>query len=414
MTSLLLIPNAMVPPSPSELPPPTEFAIQTKYALDPFQQHAVAGIHAGDHVFVTAKTGSGKTFVGEYLIAHCLRKGQRVFYTTPIKSLSNQKYHDLKKLFPDATVGIMTGDIKMCPHAQIIVMTAEILRNLLFKRGTLTESVGLTAELSMDHVGGIVMDEAHYIQDPDRGHVWEETLILLGPDPDKDRGQVPPQLVLLSATLPSAPTLAGWLANLHQKQTRLLETTYRIVPLVHGMLQWSGPAPGPASASTDITDLKVAPLLDSYGSWTDTYSRYFQAIKTAEQNVARFKRNLQLANREGLYKDTVVLGPGPGSGPKLESPTARLLRDIAWLRVTNNLPALFFLFSRRECERYAALVAERLLDSSDSAAVKHIIDFHLSRYRTQLEKSPQYHALTDLLVRGIGFHHSGLQPLLKE
>jgi ATP-dependent RNA helicase HelY len=117
--------------------------------MDPFQKHAVLGIHAGDHVFVTAKTGSGKTLVGEYLIARALAAGKRVFYTTPIKSLSNQKYHDLKKRFPEASVGILTGDIKMQPDAQIIVMTAEILRNLLFKRGTVTEGIGLTAAVTL-------------------------------------------------------------------------------------------------------------------------------------------------------------------------------------------------------------------------------------------------------------------------
>jgi superfamily II RNA helicase len=202
----LQIPDAMVAPPW----PPSELALPTNYELDPFQKHAVLGIHAGDHVFVTAKTGSGKTFVGEYLIAYWLAKGKRVFYTTPIKSLSNQKYHDLKNLFPNATVGILTGDIKMCPDAQIVVMTAEILRNLLYKRGTATESVGLTAAVSLEGVCGVVMDEVHYIQDPDRGHVWEESLILCPSKPvvaDTADAVVatPIQLVLLSATLPSAP-----------------------------------------------------------------------------------------------------------------------------------------------------------------------------------------------------------------
>ena len=135
----LITVNAMVPPTEEVWGPISEtLAIKTKYELDAFQKHAVVGIHQGAHVFVTAKTGSGKTFVGEYLIARCLAAGSRVFYTTPIKSLSNQKYSDLKKLFPDATVGILTGDIKMCPDAQIVVMTAEILQNLLYKRGTAT------------------------------------------------------------------------------------------------------------------------------------------------------------------------------------------------------------------------------------------------------------------------------------
>ena len=107
-------------------------------------------ISKDENVLVTAKTGSGKTLVGEYQIYHSLKKGKRVFYTSPIKSLSNQKFHDLKKLCP--SVGIMTGDIKFAPQADIVVMTTEILRNLLFKKGTQTENIGITAELSIDNV----------------------------------------------------------------------------------------------------------------------------------------------------------------------------------------------------------------------------------------------------------------------
>jgi len=388
----LQIPDAMVAPAW----PPSELALPTNYELDPFQKHAVLGIHAGDHVFVTAKTGSGKTFVGEYLIAYWLAKGKRVFYTTPIKSLSNQKYHDLKKLFPNASVGILTGDIKMCPDAQIVVMTAEILRNLFYKRGTATESVGLTAAVSLEGVCGVVMDEVHYIQDPDRGHVWEESLILCPSKPvvADTAGSVvatPIQLVLLSATLPSAANLAGWLADLHQRRTWLLSTTYRIVPLVHGVLTPEG---------------SVVPVLDPQGRWIgDAYTGWLRDRKAVADAATVYKKAV----------DNRAITGGP-SGPKVrvEDPIARLLRTVQWLKERANLPALFFVFSRKDCERYASLMAGSLLDSSDSATAAHIIDFHLSRHKEILQKSPQYHAIRDLLIRGIAFHHSGLQPLLKE
>ena len=129
------------------------------YPLDPFQQHALVAIEEGQNVLVTAKTGSGKTLVGEYLIHQTVRDGGRVFYTTPIKSLSNQKFHDLKGEFGANKVGIMTGDIKFNPDAQIIVMTTEILRNLLFKQGTSTESLGLTAALSLKGLKGVVLHQ---------------------------------------------------------------------------------------------------------------------------------------------------------------------------------------------------------------------------------------------------------------
>jgi superfamily II RNA helicase len=388
MTSPLLnVPDAMTPPA--NWPPAEPLAIPTKYELDAFQKHAVLGIHNGDHVFVTAKTGSGKTFVGEYLIARALATGGRVFYTTPIKSLSNQKYHDLKKLFPAATVGILTGDIKMCPDAQIIVMTAEILRNLFYKRGTATEGVGVTATVSLEGVVGIVMDEVHYIQDPDRGHVWEETMILCPPNL---------QLVLLSATMPSATTLASWLADTTGRRTHLLSTTYRVVPLVHGVLDRIGAA-----------SFRVRPLLDVHGTWIpEVYSSWLRDRKALADSVEDHRRAVQARRLAG--------DPASGSTdrPRMMSPIHQLRETVTWLERTGKLPALFFVFSRKECERMAAQMEGSLIDSSDAAAATHIIDFHLSRHRATLEKSPQYHRIRDLLIRGIAFHHSGLQPLLKE
>lgn len=395
--------------APSAWPPAEPLALPTKYELDPFQKHAVLGIHAGDHVFVTAKTGSGKTFVGEYLCARALAAGKRVFYTTPIKSLSNQKYHDLKRLFPEASVGILTGDIKMCPDAQIVVMTAEILRNLFYKRGTATEGVGMTAAVSLEGVMGIVMDEVHYIQDPDRGHVWEESLILCPRDL---------QLVLLSATLPSADTLARWLANLHQRRTVLLSTTYRIVPLVHGVLT-------PTDGSW-----RVVPVLDSAGGWiSSAYPEWLRGRKAVEDAAAAHRKAVRDRDR-----GSTASGPGQywnrgehdkahdaaadalrASKVRVETPIARVQRTVDWLVKTGQCPALFFLFSRRDCERYAAQAVQgSLLDSSETAAAEHIFDFHLSRHRATLEKSPQYHQVRDLVTRGVAFHHSGLLPLLKE
>jgi len=119
---------------------PQSLAMDFPFPLDPFQQYAILAISRDENVLVTAKTGSGKTLVGEYQIAHSLRKGGRVFYTTPIKSLSNQKYHDLKAMFP--SVGVMTGDLKFCPDAQVVIMTTEILRNLLFKKDSSTQDLG--------------------------------------------------------------------------------------------------------------------------------------------------------------------------------------------------------------------------------------------------------------------------------
>jgi antiviral helicase SKI2 len=211
--------------------PPSSPALSTGFEPDRFQKFAIAAIEAGENVLVTAKTGSGKTFVGEYQIAKSIQRGGRIFYTTPVKSLSNQKFNDLKKLFPDTSVGIMTGDIKFRPDAQIIVMTTEILRNLLFKKGTSTESVGTTALLSLDGLDAVIFDEVHYINDVDRGHVWEETLILLPPAI---------KLILLSATLSSPFGFARWLGESKKVRVWLISTLWRAVPLQHCVLSNTG------------------------------------------------------------------------------------------------------------------------------------------------------------------------------
>jgi superfamily II RNA helicase len=185
MTSYPIQPDLSVPPA--DLP-----ANPLPYSLDPFQQYALKAIYQNHNVGVFAKTGSGKTAVGEMAIHKALGEGKRIFATYPIKSLSNQKFSDLTKQFPSYTVGILTGDIKFQPDAQILVMTTEILRNLLYKQGTKTQSLGLTASLSLDNLGVVIFDECHFINDPDRGKVWEETMVLIPPTV---------QLILLSATL---------------------------------------------------------------------------------------------------------------------------------------------------------------------------------------------------------------------
>jgi len=351
------------------------------FPLDPFQQHAIAAIANDENVLVCAKTGSGKTLVGEYQIYHSLQKGKRVFYTTPIKSLSNQKFHDLTHQFKEARVGIMTGDIKFCPDAQIVIMTTEILRNLLYKKGTLTESLGLTASISMDDVDAIIFDECHYINDKDRGKIWEETMILLPPSIN---------MVMLSATLDHPEYLANWLGELKQKPIHLIETQYRIVPLTHYVLQQD----------------KLIPLMDaSEVYYEQAYKNWLYSKERKEKEQESFQRHVQEAKSNG----TKV-----GGKVHVSHFVHQLNETITFLEKKELLPALFFVLSRKQCENYASKVEHTLLDTSDVAAVKHIISFHLHRHMKDLETIPQYHQIYSLLCRGIAFHHSGLLPLLKE
>lgn len=354
------------------------------FPLDPFQQHAISAIARDENVLVCAKTGSGKTLVGEYQIHHSLSKGKRVFYTTPIKSLSNQKFYDLKHLFKDASVGIMTGDIKFRPDAQIVIMTTEILRNLLYKKGTTTEHLGLTASISMDNLDAVVFDECHYINDKDRGKIWEETMILLPPEVN---------LVMLSATLDHPEYFANWLGQLKQKPIHLIETTYRIVPLTHNLLD---------------TNYKLVPLMNAKEIYNEkVYIDWLRAQQGLQDDRKAYQRKVADARRSG-YEGAV------DGKVHTYSFVHQMNETIKMLEREELLPALFFVLSRKQCEAYADKVEGSLLSSSDTASVKHIITFHLHRHMNELEKVPQYHKIYDLLCRGIAFHHSGLLPLLKE
>ena len=363
--------------------PPIKPALHNGYEPDRFQKFAIEAIEQGHNVLITAKTGSGKTFVGEYQIAKSLKRGGRIFYTTPVKSLSNQKFNDLKKLFPSSTVGIMTGDIKFRPDAQIIVMTTEILRNLLFKKGTSTESVGTTAVMSLDGLDSVIFDEVHYINDVDRGHVWEETLILLPPHI---------KLILLSATLSSPIGFAKWLGESKKTRVWLISTLWRAVPLEHYVLE--------GSTHKLIYDSKETFYGDAYSGWLLNRSGALLAHDKFKEKV----KALKAAGHEGAI--------GGKMRPKsFEHDMNACLGD---LHAKGNLPAIVFVFSRKGCEALASKVEHTFLDSSDAATVAHIWDFHLSRYKDVLEKSPQTHKLRDLAMRGIAFHHSGLMPFLKE
>jgi hypothetical protein len=361
---------------------PQKLAMELKFTLDPFQQHAVAAISRDENVLVTAKTGSGKTFVGEYQIAHSLAKGGRVFYTTPIKSLSNQKFDDLKRLYP--SVGIMTGDLKYRPDAEVVIMTTEILRNLLFKQDSSTKELGITAALSLDRLDAVIFDECHYINDRDRGAVWEETMILLPRHVN---------LVLLSATIESPDIFANWLGELKQKPIHLISTEYRIVPLLHALYQGETLIP--------IMNAKDRFEAQNYKGWLQW--------RKGEEKAADDHKALVADRRRGGYEDGPVCRKGG-----IKAYKHQMNELVGRLQEQTLLPALFFVFSRKNCERFAENSEHTLLDSSDTASVKHILDFHLHRYGDTLLRMPQYNTLRPLLERGIAFHHSGLLPVLKE
>jgi superfamily II RNA helicase len=278
----------------------------------------------------------------------------------------------------------MTGDIKFSPNADIVVMTTEILRNLLYKKGSVTENLGLTANLSVENLDAVIFDECHYINNKERGSVWEETVILLPKEVN---------LVLLSATIDSADLFASWLGELKQKPIHLISTTYRIVPLEHYLIK--------KDSFETVMDAKEKFYPDVYKHWIQW--------KNEQEKNQKHQKQLVSNRRLGGYEDPVVGKSDTGS-----SYINQLNSTIQQFYDKDMLPALFFVMSRKNCEIYASKVAGSLIDPSDSATVKHIINFHLHRYKDSVQVSQQYFILTELLQRGVGFHHSGLLPLLKE
>ena len=377
MSTFLKIADVKQGPADMPADPPINY----KFPLDPFQQHALKAICNEENVLVTAKTGSGKTLVGEVQIAYSLRKGKRVFYTTPIKSLSNQKFNDLKKQF--GSVGIMTGDIKFCPNANVVIMTTEILRNLLFKKDSTTKSIGLTAEISCEDLDAVIFDECHYINDRDRGHVWEEIMILLPPEV---------KMVMLSATLDHPEYFAEWLGELKQRPINLISTEYRIVPLTHTI--WYGQ--------------QSHVLMDAKNIYNDkVYKDWLAWRLDKEKQHDKFQQKVKDARAGGQE--------GPIEGKTRPTTFLHQMNElIVTLDKKELLPALFFVLSRKDCEKYAQKVESTLITSCEKAEVVHIWNFHLRNHKENLEKLPQYHSLRHLVEKGLAYHHSGLVPMLKE
>ena len=179
--------------------------------LDPFQEQAVDAIDKGTSLIVAAPTGCGKTLIAEYAIEVSIKKGKRVVYTAPIKALSNQKYRDFRKRFGEERVGINTGDVTINPEADVLIMTTEIFRNLILENSA-----------RLDNVYYTVFDEIHYLDDPERGTVWEESIILAPKDI---------RFMCLSATVPNIHELAQWMEQVRASHVIVIDETHRPVPL---------------------------------------------------------------------------------------------------------------------------------------------------------------------------------------
>ncbi|CAL8073299.1 unnamed protein product [Calicophoron daubneyi] len=331
------------------------------FTLDSFQKQAVLCIENNQSVLVSAHTSAGKTVVAEYAVAKCLQKRQRVIYTTPIKALSNQKFREFTEEFKD--VGLMTGDITINPEATVLIMTTEILRLMLYRGSEVTREVGW-----------VIFDEIHYMREKERGVVWEETIILL---PDSVG------MVFLSATIPNARQFAEWIVFLHKQPCNVVYTDYRPVPLQHYVYPCGG----------DGIHLVVNQKRDFLEENFNT------AMKILQKAAGNAEGDMQMRGRRG----------GSTRGKSY-------CKTLVSLVMNQNLePLIVFSFSKVECEFYATQLSKMDFNThTEKNAVELIFNNAIDSLSAEDKKLPQVQVLLPVLRRGVGIHHGGLLPILKE
>ena len=378
-----------------------EYFVWFPYPLSDFQKWAIYAIVNGHHSLITAHTGSGKTLPAEFAIQYFKNQNKKVIYTAPIKALCNQKLYDLRQKFPNISFGILTGDVKDNPEADVLIMTTEILRNTLFTKkinGTSVVAVPIALQFEIDietELGAVVFDEVHYIGDKDRGSVWEQSILLL---------PAHVQQIMLSATIEKPEVFAEWVEteknkNVEPKDRKAvyMTTTYeRVVPLTH--YAWI------TANQSIIKDAKTTPyeqkfkeLLNKPIVIADSAGNYNEPNYHNVKDVLNyFQKNKEYIKRKYVLNDLVK-----------------------YLNNHDMLPAICFVFSRKNVELCAKEISMTLFDKDDRtpSIIEHecekILISKLKNYKeyTNLE---EYRTMIDLLKKGIAVHHAGIMPILRE
>ncbi|NLJ54181.1 MAG: DEAD/DEAH box helicase [Intrasporangiaceae bacterium] len=369
----------------SRYPHLREFTDRLDFPLDEFQIEAAQHVEDGKGVLVAAPTGAGKTVVGEFAVHLALVTGRKAFYTTPIKALSNQKYHDLVRQHGADNVGLLTGDSSINGEAPVVVMTTEVLRNMMYAAST-----------TLTGLGFVVMDEVHYLADRFRGAVWEEVIIHLPQSV---------QVVSLSATVSNAEEFGAWLAEVRGEH-EIVVSEHRPVPLWQHMMVGRTMYDLFDDTRLNAQVIQAIRNAEHAGGWTD------QAASDAGRagRVGRGRARRDGGPRRG--------GPGgrPGRGPARGGAPSRV-EVIIELERAGLLPAITFIFSRAGCD---AAVGQML-----SAGVRLIPEKQGERIRRHVEQKIAALADEDLtvlgywdfvegLTRGFAAHHAGMLPLFRE
>ena len=330
-----------------------DFYRSLTFKPDPYQEHALAAFAEGHSVVVTAPTGAGKTLVADGAISVCVSDGKRAFYTTPIKALSNQKFADLVAVYGAQQVGLLTGDNVINGDAPIIVMTTEVLRNMIYDDSR-----------ALDNLGVVILDEVHYLADRHRGSVWEEVIIHL----DRD---IP--MVCLSATIANPEEFTDWIRSRRGDVTLIVED-HRPVPLT-SMYMWRD--------RNSESAINMQPVFGRNGRPNAA------VVKTLQRSRGRHRR----------------------------FSTPRRVEVVEALRDDDLLPAIYFVFSRKGCDAAARQIATAhlgLTTSEERAMIRSIAERHVAHLSDDDLTVLGYATFLDTLANGAAPHHAGMVPAFKE
>jgi len=311
--------------------------------LDKFQEDSIASIEENHSVVVSAPTGSGKTLIADYIINKYIQKKVRVIYTAPIKALSNQKYKEFSSEYGKENVGLLTGDVVKNPGAPILIMTTEIYRNM-----------ALINDPMLDEVFYVIFDEIHYINDIERGYVWEESIIF---------SKVKVRFLCLSATIPNAEEFAEWIRSIKRHKVDVITHEKRSVPL----------------------------------------HKHFYDAELGITNLERIKEIVDIPS----YK--YIRGKSKQWRPRVKAPDhVDLIKQIK-----DKLPCFFFNFSRKSCQENAEGLLKAKIFENDPEITKFIRE-KLSKTCPEINNLKSTKILRHCLPYGIAFHHAGLIPIMKE
>ncbi|MEV7971831.1 DEAD/DEAH box helicase [Cellulomonas sp. NPDC089187] len=361
------------------------FRAELDFPLDDFQEQACEAVERGSGVLVAAPTGAGKTVVGEFAVHLALAQGRKAFYTTPIKALSNQKFHDLVRRHGADRVGLLTGDTTINGEAPVVVMTTEVLRNMLYADSR-----------TLDGLGYVVMDEVHYLADRFRGPVWEEVIIHLSDDV---------QLVSLSATVSNAEEFGDWLTTV-RGDTAVVVSEHRPVPLGQQVMVRDKLLDLYAGHVDPTRPGKNPPINPELGHELRRATRA-DGPPPHKRRGPGDRGYRGRGGGQGGRRGGEAMGPRPASRPVM----------IEALDEAGLLPVIDFIFSRAGCDAAVTQCVAggvRLTTPAEQAEIRQIAEERCAAIASEDLDVVGYWGFVDALTRGVAAHHAGMLPAFKE